>query len=460
MTQPEKPVDTSMGVFGHMRAILTLGLPLVGSNLAAAGLGVTDTVMMGWYGVPELAAAVLGSNYLFFFFLFGTGFANAIIGRVSMALGADDETQARRDTRMALWLSILTGLLSIPCMWYSSAVLQALGQNPVTADLAQDYLRIGGFGIVPMLVVAVLRSYLSAFERTQVVLWVTLGAVGLNIVLNWVFIFGHLGVPEMGVRGAALASVLVQLAVMGVLMIYAHRARGLSHVALWARFWRPDWPAFGAVARMGIPIGLTILAEATMFQMATLMMGWLGTRELAANGIVLEISVLAFMLHMGLANAATVRAGRAYGAGAPEHLRRGAFTVICMSLVVVALTITAFLSIPEDIVRLFVKPGEETAQIVLLASGLLALAAFFQLFDAMQVLAMGLLRGLQDTRVPMWIALASYWLVGIPAGYGLAFHTTLQSHGVWLGLAAGLATASALLMYRFWVVRGGGRNPA
>ncbi|WP_339109484.1 MATE family efflux transporter [Thioclava sp. GXIMD4216] len=448
-----------MGAFGHMRAILTLGLPLVGSNLAAAGLGVTDTIMMGWYGVPELAAVVLGTNYLFFFFLFGTGFANAIIGRVSMALGANDETQARRDTRMALWLSVLTGLVSIPCMWHSAAVLQALGQAPETARLAQDYLRIAGLGIVPMLVVAVLRSYLSAFERTQIVLWVTLSAVGLNIVCNWLLIFGEMGFPEMGVRGAALSSVLVQTVSMLVLMVYAHRARGLSHVALWQRFWRPDWSAFGAVARMGIPIGLTILAEASMFQMAALMMGWLGTIELAANGIVMETSVLAFMLHMGLANAATVRAGRAYGAGAPEHLRRGAITVICMSLVIVAVTVTAFLGIPEKIVSLFLKPGGDSAQILLLASGLLALAGLFQLFDAMQVLAMGLLRGLQDTRVPMWIALASYWLVGIPTGYVLAFHVGLQSHGVWLGLAAGLATASSLLMYRFWVVRGGGRRP-
>ncbi|TQS71816.1 MATE family efflux transporter [Rhodobacteraceae bacterium] len=436
---------------GHTRAILVLGLPLIGSNIAQAALGVTDTIMLGWYGVPELAAVVLGTNYLFFFFLFGTGFANAVIGRVSMALGANDDTQARRDTRMALWLSLLFGVICLPALWFSAPALLALGQPPELAQMAQDYLRIAGFGILPMLVIAVLRGYLSAQERTQMVLWVTLGSVALNAALNWVLIFGNLGFARMGVEGAALASLIVQLAGAVLLVIYATRARGLREVNLLQRFWRPDWSAFFAVAQMGLPIGMTIMAEASMFQLATIMVGWLGTVPLAAHGIVMEISVLAFMFHMGLANAATVRAGRAHGARDSLRLKRGGIVVTLMALVIVAVTLVVFLTIPEQLISLFLNTSEpEAATIILLGAGILAVSGLFQLFDSLQVIAMGLLRGVQDTRVPMWIALASYWLIGMPSGYGLGVIGPFGAVGVWLGLAIGLGAASVMLSWRFW----------
>lgn len=460
MTQAERPLPAErQGFAHHARTLLVLGLPLIGSNLAQMGLHVTDTIMLGWYGVPELAAVVLGSSFFFFLFILGSGFSYALMGRISSAMGAGDETQVRRDARMGLWLSLIFATAVIPVMAVSGPILRALGQDPALSDLAQDYLRVAMWGMVPALTIAVLKAYLSAMERTQVVLWVTLWGGALNIALNWVFIFGNLGAPEMGVRGAALASVLVQISTASLLLIYAAWTPALRRFHLLQRFWRPDWEAFFAVARLGLPIGLTSLFEAGLFQASALMMGWIGTVELAAHGIALELASLMFMVHMGLSNAATVRAGRAYGAGDRQRLRDGATVALIMSGLFGLVTIAVFVGLPRQLISLFLDTANpESAEIIGFGTSLLAVAAIFQLFDAAQVMALGLLRGVHDTRVPMFVAAGSYWLIGIPTSYLLAFTLGLGGVGLWLGLVVGLACVGVAMILRFW--RGPWLRPA
>ena len=435
----------------HFKAVLALGLPLIGSNVAQMLVHVTDTVMLGWYGVTELAAGVLATGVFFFMFLLGNGFAMAVMGRVAAALGAGDDTQMRRDTRMGIWLSVLFGLAAFPVFWFADPILRALGQEAELAALAQEYLRINWIGLPAALIVATLKSYLAAQERTRVVLWITLCGVALNALMNWVLIFGNWGAPELGLRGAAISSVGVSVASAVMTAIYATRARGLEHVELFTRFWRPDWPAFMAVARMGVPIGLATVFEAGMFQASALMMGWIGVVELAAHGIALELASLTFMVHLGFSHAATVRAGRALGARDAIGLRKGAVAAIALSIGFAVVTVAAFLTLPTPLVGLFLDHENPQAPAILaLGVSLLAVAALFQFVDALQVITMGLLRGVHDTRVPMWFAGASYWLVGVPASYALAFMAGFGAQGLWLGLVAGLACAAGLLMWRFW----------
>jgi len=457
--KPRNPVAMTatdrLTTASHIRATLSLGLPLIGSHLAQMLLHVTDTVMLGWYGVTELASVVLGASGFFIVFILGSGFAIGVMGMVAGALGRGDEAQVRRDTRMGLWLSILYGALVLPVMWWSGSILLALGQTPEVAALAQDYLRIAGFGMIPALLVMVLKSYLAANERTQVVLWVTLAAVVLNGVLNWALIFGNWGAPEMGVRGAAVASLVCQTLTAVALAIYAGWIPGLRHFHLFQRFWRPDWPAFRQVFALGWPIGLTGLAEGGLFQASALMMGWIGTEALAAHGIALEITALSFMVHLGLSNAATVRVGRAMGARDEVRLRDAALVAVALSLGFALLTVVVFLTATEFLVGLFLDLSKpESAGIVVFAARLLTVAALFQVFDATQAMALGLLRGVQDTAVPMWLASFSYWVVGIPTSYVLAFPLGMGGIGLWLGLVVGLALASVLLMTRFWRGRG------
>jgi MATE family multidrug resistance protein len=284
-----------------------------------------------------------------------------------------------------------------------------------------------------------------------VVLWVTLGAVGLNVVMNWVFIFGNWGAPELGVVGAALATVSVQVASLLSLAIYAGWLPELRRFRLWQRFWRADWVAMGRVFRLGWPIGITGLAESGLFQASALMMGWIGTVELAAHGIAMEVAALAFMVHLGLSNAVTIRTAHADGTGDRIGMRDGALVGIALSAVFGVAMVAVFLTVPEPIIALFLDMAKpESAQIVAFGTVLLALAALFQLADAMQVIALGLLRGVQDTKVPMVLAAISYWLIGIPVSYVLAFPLGMGAVGLWLGLVVGLTVAAAALMLRFW----------
>ncbi len=434
---------------GHARALLVLGLPLVGSHLAQIAIMVTDSVMLGWYAVEALAAVTLAFSTSFVLFIVGSGFAFAVLPMVASAAAQGDETQVRRVTRMGLWASTLYGLAVMPPLIWSEPILLAMGQKPDIAALTQDYLAIFAFGMVPALLVMVLKNYVAALERTQVVLWATVAAAVLNAVLNYALIFGNLGAPELGLRGAAIASVTMQLATLAMLVVYANAV--LPRHDLFRRLWRADPEVFRQVFRLGWPIGLTNLAESGLFAASALMMGWIGALPLAAHGIAVQLASMSFVVHLGLSQAATVRAGRAAGRGDRQGLRDGARAAVAMSACFAALTVVLYLALPEALLGLFLDPSDpDRPAILAIGVALLAVAALFQFVDAAQVLALGLLRGLQDTRVPMIHAAVSYWLIGIPASYGMGFVLGWEGVGVWLGLVVGLATAAALLMQRFW----------
>ncbi|MGE4324876.1 MAG: MATE family efflux transporter [Pseudodonghicola sp.] len=438
-----------MSYAGHAKAIALLGLPLIGGNLAQFAIGMTDSVMLGWYGVEALAAVTLANSYYFVIYLTGAGFGWAVMPMVAAANGEGDDVSARRSARMGLWLSWLFAAAAMPALWWAEPILRAMGQQAEVSADAAHYLRISGWGLFPALLLVVLKSYLAAMERTQIVLWITVLAALTNAAANYVFIFGHFGASELGVRGAALASVITQI--IALVAVVAYVLRALPEHELFRRFWRPDWEMFARVFRLGVPIGLTSLSEVTLFTASSLMMGWLGIVPLAAHGIALQLASATFMVHMGLSNAATVRVGNAYGRGDRAHMMRGALVVTVMSLGLALLASAAFLIWPEALISLFLDPADpERAQILSIGVGLLAAAALFQLVDGGQVVALGLLHGVQDMTMPMVIAALSYWVVGLPCSYLLGFTFGFGGIGIWLGLVLGLACAAVLLMARFW----------
>ena len=438
--------------FGQMaRSFLALGLPLVGSHVAQFALHVTDTIMLGWYSVTDLAAGALGATVFFTFFTLGSGFAQAVMPMAANAAARDDDAEVRRATRMGLWLTLGFAILVLPLFIWSKPILDLLGQEPDVAALGSTYLAIVGFGLGPALMVMALKSFLAALERAQIVLWVTVAAVFVNIFFNWVLIYGNLGAPAMGVAGAALASVLVQLFTLIVLMAYAALLPALRRYQLLVRFWRPDWAALRRVYALGLPIGFAMLAETGLFAASAIMMGWLGKNSLAAHSIALEITALFFMVHLGLSNAATVMVGRAQGRGDMPGLRLASRVGMVLSLGFAACTMVVYWFMAEHMAGLFISPDDpERAVIIPLAVTLLMVAAVFQFADASQVMGMGLLRGLQDTRQPMVIATVSYWLIGLPASYALGFVAELGGVGIWSGLVVGLSVAAIGLHLRFW----------
>lgn len=433
----------------HVRAVTILGLPLIGGHLAQFAIGMTDTVMLGWYGIEALAAITLAGSYFFTLFIMGGGFAFAVMPMVASFNAEGDEISLRRVTRMGMWLSIIFAVLVTPLLWWSSDVLQALGQDEQISDAAQDYLRVAGWAMLPALLAVVIKSYLAALERTQIVLWISLASAGVNGLANYALIFGNWGAPELGLQGAAIASLLTQI--LALIGVASYAVLVLSKHALFQHLWRLDPEMFGRVFRLGWPISLTGFAESGLFIASALMMGWLGTVPLAAHGIAITMTSATFMVHLGLSNAATIRAGNAFGRHDPNHLARGGSTAIVLSLVMSIVTIVVFVVMPEPLINAFLdSAGPANEQIVSIGIVLLAMAALFQLVDGAQAIALGLLRGVQDTKVPMVIAAISYWVVGIPCSYLLGFVFDFGGVGVWSGLVIGLAFAAVLLMARFW----------
>ena len=439
----------TMSTPAHIRAIAVLGLPLIGGHLAQMAIGVTDTVMMGWYGVEGLAAVTLASTYFFVLFIFGSGYAWAVMPMVASFQAEGDETSIRRATRMGLWLSFGFALLALPLMIFASPILRLMGQEGAVVTLGSEYLSIAGWGILPALFVMVLKSYLAALERTQVVLWITVLAAVVNALVNYALIFGNWGAPEMGVAGAAIASLSTQVVSLVGVVVYVRLI--LPQHDLFRRMWAVDRDMLARVFRLGWPISITSLSEVGLFAAAAVMMGWLGTVPLAAHGIAMQLTSLTFMVHLGLSNAATVRAGNAYGREDVPHLARGALVVTVMSLSFALATVALFVLTPEFFIDIFILKDEPArAEILQIGVGLLLMAGLFQLVDGTQAIALGTLRGVQDTRLPMVYAALSYWGIGVPAAYVMCFVLGWGGIGVWGGLALGLAVASVLLNWRFW----------
>ncbi|MDJ1016631.1 MAG: MATE family efflux transporter [Paracoccaceae bacterium] len=436
-------------VRAQARTLMALGLPLIGSHLAQIAIVTTDTLMLGWYGVLPLAAVSLASPIFFAILVLGSGFAWAVMPMVASSAAVGDDRQVRRTTRMGLWLSVLFGIVATPFFFFFEEGFLAIGQEAEVSALAGDYMAVIGFALTPALIVMLMRSYLSALELTRAILLVTVATAVLNAFLNYVLIFGNLGAPELGVVGAGIASVIVNLASMVCLILYAMWKT--PQYDLFRNLHRPDGEAIAAVYRLGWPIGLTSIAETGLFAASSVIMGWVGTVALAAHGIALQIASITFMVHVGLSQAVTVRVGRAFGRSDRVSVRRVSLAGLCLSLIAVVLTITLFLSLPELLVGAFIDPDDPArAAILVTGAALLAVAALFQAVDAAQVMALGMLRGVQDTRVPMIVAAVSYWAVGVPASYALGIHPALGPVGVWLGLTVGLALAGVLLQRRFW----------
>ncbi len=438
-----------MSTPAHMRAIAVLGLPLIGGHLAQVAIHATDTVMLGWYGVEALAAVTLASTYFFVIFIFGSGFAWAVMPMVASFDAEGDQTSIRRATRMGLWLSFGFALLALPPMIFAAPILRLLGQEPEVVRLGAQYLAVVGWGMMPALFVMVLKSYLAALGRTQAVLWITVLAAVINALVNYALIFGNWGAPELGVMGAAIASISTQVVSLVGVVVYIRLV--LPEHDLFRRMWAADRDMLDRVFSLGWPISVTSLSEVGLFAAAAVMMGWLGTVPLAAHGVAAQLASLTFMVHLGLSNAATVRAGNAYGRADAPHLARGARVVTAMSLVFSVITVAVLVAFPEFLIGIFILEDEPARlEILRIGAGLLLMAGVFQLVDGAQAIALGTLRGVQDTRLPMVYAAFSYWVLGVPAAYVMGFVLGWEGLGVWAGLALGLAVAAVMLNWRFW----------
>lgn len=439
----------------EIRATVGLAWPMVLTNVAQTAMTATDVMMMGRLGANTVAAGALGSNLYFAPLMFGLGLMLATSPMMASELGRRRHSvrDIRRTVRQGLWTAIAVCVPMWAMLWNAEAILLAMGQQPDLSAAAGGYMRTLMWGILPFYGYIVLRSFISALERPGWALVIVFVAVGFNVLANWCLMFGNLGFPAMGIAGSGLATTLSNLLMFGGLAAVVSIDGRFRRFSLFGRFWRADWPRFRELGHLGLPIGATLVFEVAVFNGATFLMGLIGAAALAAHSIAMQLASLSFMVPLGLAQAATVRVGRAFGGHDREGVRRAGWTAYVMGVGFMALTALAMIVAPRTLVGLFLDLDTPTnLPVIELAVSFLMIAALFQVADGGQAVAAGMLRGLHDTKVPMVYAGIGYWGIGLLLGVGLAFQGGLAGFGLWIGLATGLTVVALLLLVR-WLRR-------
>ena len=439
----------------EIRATFRLSWPLALANLLQMLTYAIDVMFIARLGDEPLAASALAVS-LFGLVLWAlTGLTGAVAAVIAASLGERPRAirPIRRATRMALWLAIGTGAIGMAVCMLLDPIMRASGQQDSIIDLANSYNAVIVWSLVPMLLAAVLRNFVSALGRPIFATLITALGIGVNALANYTFIFGNFGAPALGVVGAAVATIITSVAVLVAYVAAIRSDPNLHRYRVFYRFLRPDWQRLWQITRIGTPISLTVTAEAGIFGAAAFMMGRFGAAELAGHTVALQLAALAFQVPYGVGQAVTIRVGYFYGARDPVGIMRAGWVAIAMGTGFMALTAMAMIFAPRLLLSIYVDvEAARNAALVGFALQYLVLAAIFQLADGVQAVAAGALRGLQDTRMPMWIAIFSYWAPGMGLAVGLGFFTSLAGVGVWIGLATGLFVAAALLTWR-WLLR-------
>lgn len=439
------------GARGETRAMLRLAWPLAASMLAIILVETTDVLMIARLGEQQLAAGALGFNLFILFLLFGVGASSAVSGLSAQALGAGDEAGVRRTFRQGVWLALLAAAPCVAALSQGEHILIALGQDAALSALAQTYLDYMAWVPVPIFLILVLRNTMAALECVRTPMVMTFALVPLNILFNWIFMFGGLGLVEpMGLPGAGLATLVIESMGLVVLIVYLARAKRFRRFEFLKNLHRPDWPRFKSLARVGGPAGGLAVLEHAMFLSAALLMGWIGTRELAAYHIAIQIASILFTAPFALAQAATIRIGQAAGAQDLAAVRARGRTVFGLTILIMGAAGIGLWLGAEELMRLFVGGAQENgAELIALGASYLMIAAIFQLVDGLQIVACGALRGLNDTVAAFWLGLVGYIAAGSGFAYLFAFPLGWGGAGVWWGLAVGLALVAALALTRF-----------
>lgn len=442
----------SDGWRGEIAATFALAWPLALANLLQMLVHAVDVIFVARLGERELAAASLGVALFGLIMWALSGLTGIVAALIAEELGRRRHAvrEVRRSVRMALWLALAAGIAGMAICWFGEAIMLASGQDARIAARSGAFLQVIMWAMAPMIAASVLRNFVSALGRPIFATAITGVALAASVLFNYAFVFGNLGAPALGLEGSALASVLTALVQLISYCAAIAMDRRLRRYRLLGNWWRPEWTRLRELLRLGAPVMIIILAEAGLFSGAALLVGRIGASQLAGHTVALQIAALAFQIPFGISQAATIRVGYHFGAEDHAAIGRAGWTGIAMGAAFMSLTAAAMLLTPGLLLRIYIDPDEPAnAAMAGFAVHYMMVAAAFQLFDGIQAVAAGALRGLQDTRVPMLIAIFSYWLPGFGMAMWLGFGTPLEGTGVWIGLAVGLVFAATLLTWRW-----------
>lgn len=430
------------------RALLKLAVPIIIGQLANTAMGFVDTVMAGRVSPNDLAAVALGNSIWVPIFLLMSGILIATTAKVSYAFGRGAELEMGYLVRQALWLGFALGCGLGVLLWNARPVMEMMGVDPILITPAMGYLQAVACGFPAVALYLVFRCYSDALGLTRPSMVVGILGLLLNIPLNYIFINGHFGVPAMGGVGCGWATGLVMVFMMLAMFVWIRWAPYYKSSQIFSRWQWPEWSAQKSLLALGIPIGISIFAEASLFSVIALLIGGLGANVVAGHQIALNFSGLVFMIPYSLAMATTVRVGQALGANRPRDARFSAGVAMATGLICACISASFMFIFRDYIARIYTLD----AAVLAVATSLIIYSAIFQFSDAIQVTAAGALRGYQDTRITMLITLFSYWGVGLPIGYMLGLTEQLGlaqgPAGLWQGLIVGLSCAALLLGLR------------
>ncbi|WP_312934448.1 NorM family multidrug efflux MATE transporter [Pseudomonas sp.] len=441
--------------FSELKALLRLAGPLIASQLAHMLMVLTDTLMMARISPQALAGGGLGAASYSFVSIFCLGIIAAVGTLVAIRKGAGDIAGATRLAQNGLWLAWGVALLAALALWNLKPLLLLFGQNPQNVDSAMQFLTVLPLALPGYLTFMALRGFTAALGHSTPVMVISLVGTVLNYVFNHALIEGHYGLPHLGLMGIGLVTAVISLGMAIALALYIRWHPVYDAYPLRRGLSRPSLTALRELLRLGLPIGGTYMVEIGLFAFAALCMGILGSTELAAHQVALQIVSAAFMVPTGLSYAVTMRVGLYYGAGHLLAARSAGRVGIGFGALIMFVFAALFWLLPEGLVGLFIDRDDPAfAAIYQLAVALVMVAAWFELFDGVQTIAMGSLRGLKDAKTTFLIGLGCYWLVGAPSAWLFAFTWGQGAVGLWWGLALGLACASVALTFGFeWKMR-------
>lgn len=417
-------------------------------------VGLIDDIMVGKIGTTELAAVSLGNSFLFIAMSLGIGFSTAITPLVAEADGEGNVAKGKAAFKHGLFLCTLLGTVLFGMILLSKPLMYHMKQPAEVVALAIPYLEIVAFSLIPMIMFQAFKQFSDGLSQTKYAMWATLLANVINVVLNYLLIYGKFGFPELGIVGAAIGTLISRVVMLLFIWVLLKSREKFKPYVTNLNFLVIKKAVIKKILSLGVPSALQMFFEVAIFTAGIWLSGVLGSNAQAANQIALKLSSLTFMVGMGLSVAATIRVGNQKGLQNFKELRRVAFSVFLLTLFIEIIFAGIFVAFNETFPDLFVNYNNiadlsNTMEVVKTASVLLLIAAVFQISDGIQVVVLGALRGLQDVKIPTVLIFIAYWVVGFPISYYLGLHTDYKSSGIWLGLLAGLTVSSILLFLRF-----------
>lgn len=429
----------------HFKTTFHLAYPVMLSQLGQVSVGVADSMMVGRLGAIPLAAASLGNSIFFVIMMFGIGVSMGITPLVSVAEGKGKPKRISRLFSHGLWINAATGLILTMLVLGLSQGLHFLNQPEEVVILAVPYLLIITASLIPLMVFQTFKQLAEGLSQTRQAMYITIFCNLVNVLLNWVLIWGVWGFPELGLNGAGWATLIsrvLMMILMGGYVLYSKRYRVFQ-----LRLLNPkaSLPMVSRILKIGIPTGFQYIFEVSAFSTAAIMMGWIGVNALAGHQIALNLASISYMMATGLSTAGMIRVSNQIGKGNLSGMREAGMTVFGMVIAFMLVCAVVFFAFRFFLPTLYIDDPE----VISLSASLLIIAGLFQLSDGVQVVGLGVLRGLEDVKVPTLVTLMAYWVLGLPLGYVLAFEFGWAEKGVWIGLLIGLTITAVMLFYRF-----------